>query len=80
MLVHLRQLDDESVCVDLMRVGILNTGALDLECASLALHAIAPLLASREDSIQLVAVDAVSCLLLKFGPLISSNRSVVPDA
>ena len=80
MLVQLRQVDDVSVCADLMRAGILQSGTLDLEGASLVLLVLAPLLASTKEDHQLVALEAVSSLLLNFGPLIRSNRSIVPGA
>lgn len=80
MFVHLRQIDDVSVCADLMRAGILQSGALDLEFASMVLTSLNPLLASDEEEYQLVALEAVDSLLRNFGPLIRSNRAAVPGA
>ena len=80
MLVQMRQVDDVTVCADLMRAGILQSGTLDLEGASLVLLALAPLLASSHEDHQLVALEAVSSLLLNFGPLIRSNRESTPGA
>lgn len=80
MFVHLRQLDNTAVCADLMRAGVLQCGALDLECASLVLSALLPLLESPEEDYQLIALEATSTLLQQFGALIHTHRAIVADA
>ena len=77
---QLRQIDDPSVAVDLVRAGLLQSGGVDLECATALLPTLSGLLSSRHEEYQVAALDAVSHMLTGFGPLISANRAVLPDA
>ncbi|KAL3903464.1 MAG: hypothetical protein SGPRY_011665, partial [Prymnesium sp.] len=77
---EVRKLDNTAVCADLMRAGVLQCGALDLECASLVLSALVPLLESPEEDYQLIALEATSTLLQQFGALIHTHRAIVADA
>jgi len=80
MFVHLLQVNDSVISADILRAGVLQSSTLDLECASLVLASLIPLLSSREEDRQYIALEAIASLLHQFGPLIHSSLAVVPDA
>ena len=79
MLQHLQRLDDPGA-VDILRAGVLRGGKLDLECALLLLPTLTTLLQSRYEDHALVAVSAVSQLVLVFGQFIRNTRVIARDA
>ena len=78
MLLRLRQLDDPSLSVDIVKAGVLQ-GRLDLECALVLLPTLDGLLVSTYEAHALAALNAVSQLVLIFGQLIRNTRAIARD-
>ena len=79
MLQHLKSFDDANVAADLMRVGIVRGGRVDLECALVLLPLLTRLFETNEEDIKLIAVEAFMQLCLMFGSLIRNTRAVTKD-